>query len=350
MDTTAHPLNRAGRLRQLHGLARQAMAAYELPEARLTLYSDLDDIVYRVSVPPRPGHPLTEQYVLRLHATNSIAAIEFELLWLRDLCEQTDLGVPAPQLTRDGTLMTTVGGDRELRPYPCSLRQWMPGRRLSRGLTPARLTQVGSFMAALHMHAAAYQPPPGFVRPPWDWERFFGAYSMLNPAVARDRVSPSDLAVFTAFAAHVRNVFSLIGTGRDSIGLIHSDLQQSNYLFYKGQVQAIDFTDCGVGPYLFDMAVCISEAEDPEGDGHVSSSALRAAFLDGYTRVRPLPPFYPQHISTFLGLRLVDLVNWALSWPTLTARPWGPRFIPYAANSLRRYLLSEESAATGSQD
>ena len=88
------------------------------------------------------------------------------------------------------------------------------------------------------------------------------------------------------------------------------------------------------------MAVCISEAEDPNGDGATPSPALRPAFLDGYSRVRALPPFYTAHIETFLGLRLVDLVNWALSWPALTARPWGPRFVPFAAQQLRLYLAS----------
>ena len=335
MDTVLPPTTR----RRLHRHARQALAAYALPPVRLTLHSALDDAVFRVSVPSGQGRPLPEHYVLRLHSATPAVAVESELLWLRALRDEAGLDVPAPYRTRDGALVTLVAESEGHPAVLWSMRQWMPGRRLTR-VTPARLTQVGRFMAALHTHAAAYQPPPGFLRAPWDWERFFGLSSLLNPVVTRDRLSTDDLATFTAFAIHTREVFAAIGTGRESLGVIHSDLHQSNYLFYKGRVQAIDFTDCGIGPYLFDMAVCLSEAEDPNGEGATPPPALRAAFLEGYSRVRALPPFYTQHISTFLGLRLVDLVNWALSWPALTARPWGPRFLPFAARQLRLYLDS----------
>jgi Ser/Thr protein kinase RdoA (MazF antagonist) len=60
-------------------------------------------------------------------------------------------------------------------------------------------------------------------------------------------------------------------------GLIHADLHQENYLFHGKQVRAIDFDDCGYGPFVYDLAVTLSELEH-----RADYPTLRAALLAGY--------------------------------------------------------------------
>jgi Ser/Thr protein kinase RdoA (MazF antagonist) len=120
-----------------------------------------------------------------------------------------------------------------------------------------------------------------------------------------------------------------------TFGLIHADLHYRNLLFAKGTVRAIDFDDCGFGPFLYDPAVMLSELLNwPD------YLALRAGLLSGYRRVRPLSAEHEALLDTFIALRRVQDALWMLEWreqPVLSA--------DWAADARRalapfRYLLT----------
>jgi Ser/Thr protein kinase RdoA (MazF antagonist) len=90
-------------------------------------------------------------------------------------------------------------------------------------------------------------------------------------------------------------------------GLIHADLHQENYLFHGKQVRAIDFDDCGYGPFVYDLAVTLSELEH-----RADYPTLRAALLAGYRTVRPFPPRHEPFIDTFIALRRLQLMMYIL--------------------------------------
>jgi Ser/Thr protein kinase RdoA (MazF antagonist) len=94
-----------------------------------------------------------------------------------------------------------------------------------------------------------------------------------------------------------------LGDGPEVSGLIHADLHQENYLFCGGQVAAIDFDDCGHGPFVYDLAVTLSELQH-RGD----YPALRAGLLTGYRSVRPLTAEQERLIDIFIALRFVQLM------------------------------------------
>jgi Ser/Thr protein kinase RdoA (MazF antagonist) len=74
-------------------------------------------------------------------------------------------------------------------------------------------------------------------------------------------------------------------------------------LFCGGQVTAIDFDDCGCGPFVYYLAVTLSELQH-RGD----YPALRAGLLAGYRSVRPLTAEHERLIDTFIALRFVQLM------------------------------------------
>ena len=102
-----------------------------------------------------------------------------------------------------------------------------------------------------------------------------------------------------------QRVFGELGTGPDVYGLIHADLHQSNYLFYSGQVRAIDFDDCGFAHFLYDLAVTLSELVHKQ-----NYPQLRSALLRGYRSLRPLSEEHESYLDALIAFRVLQLTIW----------------------------------------
>jgi len=305
-------LARAGQTRRLARLATAALAAYDVEPVRI--------------VPMRRGFNTTfridaaggDRFVLRIQRRDGpdAAMVRSEMAWLAALRRDTDMGVPEPVPTRDGDLQTVVTGGGVPEPRSCVLYRWVHGRFVDEQLTEGHLARVGAFTARLHAHGAGFVPPPGFRRGGVDHVTAFGRTSPdgLAPEVAEHAAEIVD-AVWPAGGGDlVRAVIDKARAARDEIGrdpdvygLIHADLHQENYLFHRGRVRAIDFDDCGYGPFVYDLAVTLSELS-----GRSRYPALRAAMLAGYRTVRPLTARHERLIDAFIALRNMQLTMWAV--------------------------------------
>jgi Ser/Thr protein kinase RdoA (MazF antagonist) len=307
-----------GQLGRLRQLGVKALQAYEIPEPRLTPLRHEDNTTFRVD------SATGERYVLRIHrpSRKTVAEVRSEMMWLAALRQETNLVAPQPVPTRDGDLVIvrSVAGVPE--PRMCVLLRWVPGRFVDDGLTPAHLERVGKFMARLHLSAAQFGPPDGFVRGRLD--NLYGKPSGISEALARQQVdnpddeattirlvtevcSPEDGAQVERLIKKIRAAQRVVGQGPDTFGLIHGDLHQENYLFHQGQVRAIDFDDCGYGYHLYDMAVTLFNVNWRD-----NAAILREGFLAGYRSVRSLSPEHEQYLQTFMDLRDLQMMIWAI--------------------------------------
>lgn len=328
-------------VRRKRDVAEAVLSRYGLAGARLTLLGQAVNTVFRVDAPSTPGIGPRRRFVLRIYqpvsggyvGAHDTPSIVSELVWVRTLRHDAGLVVPDPIPADDGALMAEAPRVEGTEAWRCVLSAWVPGRRLSAGLTPARLERVGRFMGRMHKHAAAFVLPFGFTRPRWDWERLFGAASVLGPA-NHDRVfDAADLDVFAALARQADGVMRALGEGPQAFGMIHSDLHQGNYLFEGRDVHAIDFDECGFGHYLFDIAVTLFALRR-----RVDYAPLRAAFLQGYRGERALTERDEQYLETFLAIRVVDFVNWIMSWPSPDDQPWGRAYLAHSVTMIRAFL------------
>lgn len=304
-----------GRLKQL---ALKTLEAYEINEPRLTALRHEDNTTFRVD---SAGG---ERYVLRIHrpSRKTVAEVRSEMMWLTALRQETSLMVPQPVPTREGELVIVRSVEGVPEPRMCVLLGWVPGRFVNEGLTPSHLERVGTFMAHLHLSVAQFRPPNGFIRGRLD--NLYGKPQGISEALARQQVdnpedeatairlvaevcSPEDGARVKRFIQKIRATQRLIGQGPDIFGLIHGDLHQANYLFHQGQVRAIDFDDCGYGYHLYDMAVTLFNV-----NWRADAAILREGFLAGYRRVRPLSPEHEQYLQTFMDLRDLQMMIWAI--------------------------------------
>jgi Ser/Thr protein kinase RdoA (MazF antagonist) len=312
-------------------LAVTALAAYDLGPARLRLLARRwGAVLYQVDAP-------AGRFVLRLHEPDGVVGdqIRSEVEWLAALRYETDLGVPAPVATRDGSLLATVAAPDGAAPWPAIVLGWVNGRFRDAGLRPVHLAQAGALMAGLHQHAAGFVPPAGFVRPRWDWRPLFGPTSVFAPGRDRGLLTVVDRAIFAAAAARVAAEMAVLEQDPTAAGygLIHGDLNQTNLLFYQGTARAIDFADCCWGYHLFDMSITLSAVA-----GRSNEADLRAAFFAGYVQVRPLPPHCAERLPAFSALRLARRVNYLVRSPDPANPALAPGYIRDAVAWLRGFL------------
>lgn len=321
--------------------AEAALERYGIQSARLRLLRSGFKQVFRVT------SPTGEEFTLRMYALPCAGAgsrdagprtfatlrspdtLRAQLAWLSSLAGETDLPVPEPVRTLEGSLVghVSVEGVPEERHF--TLVRWMPGRSKKEDLSPAAFSLVGSFVARLHRHAERHAVPEDAALPRWDWHWPFGTSAPLWNA-GEAFYGPEELTVFEAAARRVREDLEALGEGRDVFGVIHRDLGLDNLVFLDGAVGSIDFDLCGLGHYLLDVAATLASLRPL----HVERLELMSeSFLEAYERERALPSGYRRYLATFDVMRRVSAVNRQIS--LLSAGEAGTRRPEFLRNSVR---------------
>ncbi len=299
-------LTKRGQLARLKWLAEEALRDYDIGETTLISLEHMANTTFRVDAADG------QRYVIRIvNPSDTITLpgrtedqIRSEMEWLAALERDTDLVVPAPVRTRDGKLLTKAGAEGVPEERTCALFRWVDGRFIDDGLTPRHIEQVGIFTARLHEHASKqFGSPDGFTRPKPDnlsTEIVNGIIKTFAEVRPRE-----DVKIVEAVIEKVQRVLDSLGTGPEVFGLIHADLHQSNYLFHKGEIRAIDFDDCGHAHFLYDLAVTLNELKHKQ-----DYPQLRAVLLSGYRTVRPLPSEHESYLDTLIAFRELQLATW----------------------------------------
>lgn len=272
---------------------------YELPDASVTFLGQSENTSFRVET------DLGDKFLLRIHTgvyshlkINEIwrdpLTIESEMLWLDALARETNLIIPRPVKNNFGKWATTIIGT-ENNQVTCSLLRWVEGQHLDRKITAERVRQLGFLMAKLHKHSSIWSLPPSFSRPVYDAHRLGHSMSQLAELLTSGTISAPDCALFEKAVARIQDsIYSLPQTS-DVWGLIHADLHDGNYLFYNEQARPIDFSRCGFGFYLFDVAMSLNFIPDK----------LHRHLIEGYTSVRELAQ-QKQYLETFFIAAIVE--------------------------------------------
>ncbi len=341
-------LTHRGRIRRMYGLARVALAAYGVSEARLQLVRQAGNTLFRVCTSSlsiagaSDGLFEEDQYLLRVHEPGYQApdALELELAWLAAMRRDADLPVPEPVSALDGRLLLAISLPGIPGTRYCSLLRWVKGRLVGHRFRPHHFRVQGRLMARLHDFATQWEPPPGLSKRRFDWDGLFqdDVGSGMPNAEAWKLLSPNHREAFAVVAEQVREVMDDWGHGSDVYGLIHGDLaMDANLLFWKGEARAIDFDDSGFGYWVFDLAVALDACwEDVDFSRH------REALLTGYAECRSLPENQVEQVELFWAALQVYWNLWAVGATHLTPRladEFGER-IDHTAELVVRYAHS----------
>ena len=333
----------------LCALARLALAAYGLQRAAIQLLEKKTNVTFRVEAPTAApaggGGEGVERFLLRICQPGSYSReeIQSEIAWLLALRRQAELLVPEPVAAGDGSLLTFAASPALPEPRPCVLFHWLPGTMLEGAVTPSLIEQVGELAARMHRCAETFTPPAGFSRPRWDCDRLLGAGAVIPAGQGEPLIDRRARELLDRAAAVVRADVTALGEGREMFGLIHKDFEPDNTVVHAGQVYAIDFADCGWGYFLYDIAASLLPLREQAG-----FAALRAAFLRGYRRVRPLPPEHEALLETFFIARSLFSIR-LMAQKTYAERPeirdYAHRVVPLMLGEIRRFVERRDGGA-----
>ena len=330
------PFNQASHRAQvlrLRNLAENALAQYDLDVKGFSTLLHLENTTFRIEA--------GEQYVLRVSRAGlrTKEQIRSEAMWLKAICEDTDLIVPEPIHNSKGSLTTVASARGVPEERVCVLFTWVEGQFYRERLSPVALERIGRATAVLHEHAQTFQPPPGFARNDVEFGGDEGPGEMvrINNKGLEDGaalIAPHDLATFTLARHYLQAAIEDIGRSADVFGLIPADLHHGNCLFHDREVRIIDFDDCGWGHFHYDLAVTQWYLQ-----AHADYDALCAAHLDGYRAIRRLTDDQEQLIPLFSAARTLLMAHYMAGRgdnPQLRDR--APRFVAHCAAVLREFL------------
>ena len=340
---TARPfrdLSRRERLFRFRALAKMALHAYGLSDAKLTFLQYGENVIYRVDLPGRlskakhdnPYHP--NRNLLRLHAWDNVPYIHSEMLWLDALVNQGGLVVPAPIHAESGDLVIKVDSPGLPQGRCVTLLKWLDGRKLYKGIRPKHLKSIGGLMAQLHNFTSTWQQPGEFTRPAWDWDaQLGGSHFHVSREVLIESMPHQFQEAFVEISQQAKIAMAKLGTEADAFGLIHGDLYPENILFRAGQALPIDFEDCGFGYWIWDIAVALCTWAWGE-----NWERFRDAFVNGYEGSHALPQKQWNMLDLFIATQYATMLLWASAF--LHQDPQrANEYIPWRDDSGNRLLI-----------
>ena len=286
----------------MDGLARAACARYGIAAgARLHLYPLTENWTYRVE--GASGSP----FVLRIYRPGgrSHAEIRSELAWMTALRAELGSLVPAVVPTTAGSQVLELTRAAPSGPCYCVMFSCAPGREPAEDMLAAWFPQLGAITARLHQQARSWARPAWFRRPRWDVATTLGDRPHWGPWQS-SVTDGEELRQLGRLAEVVTARLRGFGDGPARFGLVHADLRLANLLVDGDRITVIDFEDCGLSWYLYDLACALTFNE-----GRPDARELIAGWVDGYRQVEPLSAADEAEIDTFVMLRRLMLTAYA---------------------------------------
>ncbi len=310
--------------------AHAALPVYGLdPSAEVTLLNVSENGTFRVDDPSQG------RSVLRVHRTGYHAkqAIRSELAWISAL--------RADGVVRTPAYLPTLGGDDVAAArLPDGQERYVVRFAWADGIEPTEdrlaqdFEQLGAITARLHEHARQWHRPTEFTRFVWDFDTSLGERGHWGRWQDGLAVGPQEEEILGRCADLLRSRLALYGTGPDRFGLVHADMRLANLLVKGDDVTVIDFDDCGLSWFMYDLGSSLSFIEH---EPYVPE--LIDAWVRGYRTVTTLPADDEAELPTFVMLRRLLLVAWIGSHAaTETAQSMGEEFTATSCTLAEEYL------------
>ncbi len=293
-----------GRARRLRKLAINALGRYEFEVSDVRLVGVRDNALFRVRTAGGLSH------IIRVCKPGWRSSVDLrsEVVWLRALGRDTDIGVPEPQADRNGNFIVKAWAEGVPGACHCVVTSWIPGVLLGNRLTEANLLKMGALFARLHEHAADFAPPKDFTRRRMDAVYVCGERQVLFGDSCRDAFTPRARDIFEQCRGKIDQAFERLYADPAGLRVIHNDLHHNNIKIHRGRLRPFDFEFTMWGYPVQDLAVALGGLMDrTSGDGFES---FKRVFRAGYESIIEWPESYEGQVDAFLAGRMLWAANY----------------------------------------
>ena len=316
---------------KLQEFAADAVAKFGYPEGSvISLLNVSENATFKVTNPDT-----SEQTILRVHRPNyhTADAIQSELDWVSALREVQLVRTPAilPSGAGDSVILAedSTGEQRHAVMF-----EFMKGVERTEDRLVDDFVTLGAITARLHNHSKQWQRPAGFTRMTWNMETALGPNGHWGSWRDGLAMGPSELEVLGKLSDTIGKRLNAFGNGPDRFGLVHADMRLANLLVDGPDVTVIDFDDCGLSWFMYDLGSSVSFIED-----HPLIPAMTDSWVQGYRTVADLSKEEEAELPTFIMFRRLLLVSWVGSHQdTATGQEMGPEFTRVSCELAENYL------------
>jgi len=303
---------------------------YELAGARVQLINQSENTTLLV----QPTHGGTA-VILRIYRPmqRSDAEIHSELDWMEALRLEAKITTPRAIRTRQGQRISKL----HLPGVPlrsCVVFERLPGHEPLADSLLSWFEQLGMLSARIHLHGRHWTRPANFTRPRLDYDALIGPDAVWGSWEHLSALDPPAIALLRKVSRCIAERLEDYGCHSDRFGLIHGDLRLANLLVEGSLIHVIDFDDCAISWYLYDLSTSISLLEHlPE------AGTLIDKWLSGYQRTIPLSTQHLDMVPHLIMMRRIQVLSWFAGHaePQLTAE-YLPIVLPATIAAGARYL------------
>ncbi|MNB86208.1 serine/threonine protein kinase [compost metagenome] len=293
----------AEKIQHLNYVGKRALKLWGYPnDTRMDLLNITENATYLLSHPDWDTHKVMRVHRIPYAEKDSIRS---EIAWLLALNCDTGIDVPKPLRGSNGDYVQTVISPEfnEHRHVVCF--EYEAGAAPIENHDLSIYHKLGEIAAQIHLHSKEWVLPEYYQRIAWDWDGTFGEEGNNFYGVSykdSDVLDEGDLSILERCVRVIKNRLDRYGKSPDRFGLIHSDLRTANLLVDGDKIKVLDFDDCGMGWFMYDLASIFGFEEDrPDLD------QVLAAVIEGYEQHIALSPEDKQEIRSFIMLRRIGL-------------------------------------------
>jgi Ser/Thr protein kinase RdoA (MazF antagonist) len=279
------------------------------------------------------------KYLLRIHRNDyhTKEAIMEELVWLEKLANEDWLTVQKSQKTRQGEHIVSASSAKIPRERYCVLLSWLEGKISYPQLSPEVFSELGYLVGKLQNSTKGYQVKH---RKYWTLEGLLGANASMGSLNSLEAYFPKQYKTINAIRSLViEHIKQYSDQNQDKLGLIHADLHFGNLIYKNGRIKPIDFDDCGLGYYMYDLAVILDSAEYYfQKNSTKNNQWAKECFFDSYCREANLSLEDIKILPYFKLARQLVLLGW------LYLRKDNPVLVKSFHFNLKRHLKTFKKA------
>jgi hypothetical protein len=316
---------------KLHEFAVDAVVKFGYPpDSKITLLNISENATFKVT-----DSTTGDDCILRIHRPfyHTKQAIQSELDWVQALREIQLVRTPAILPSGSGE-QVILAQDSTGEQRHAVMFEFMPGVEPTEDRLVDDFKTLGAITARLHDHAKQWEVPSNFSRFTWDFETALGRNGHWGSWRDGLAMGPSELEILGKLSDTLGIRLQRFGKSKERFGLVHADMRLANLLVAGNDVTVIDFDDCGLSWFMYDLGSSVSFIED-----HPLVPEMTSSWVDGYRSVANLTREEEDELPTFIMFRRLLLVAWVGSHQdTDTGKEMGANFTKVSCELAENYL------------